>query len=443
MTKDCQSRQDSVETSRWDIGLESFDPRKSGVAPRVIAFAKLGLVGFLAIALLVGTVSVRNYYLISLPVSPTASSISEAAIENLGQPSTLLGTVDWEFDAGGPIAHALVVAEDVAYVSSGNSSVTGQIIALDLNTGHRIWTYRLDSIASGSPVVAGDFVYVGLRGGRIVCLDRHTGVERWSFQAEELAHGSPVVQDGVLYFASMSLYALDAHTGELRWRHELEGGRAITSVAVSRGVAAVLSAGNHLNLIDARKGKRKYNSRLWFAPSGRPTLIGDIAVVSGDDGIVQSFDLHARDVPMWKAVRYWWIRLWSWDMAPRPPDPLGHSWHHRGLGGLSARVLSSNPSKLFLGVREADRSGGLAALDAGSGHQLWYLLTETLVAGVLTPVGDRLIVGTVGGLFYGVDQSSGEVNWELSVEGPVSAVTAVDESSVLVATEDGVVLRIR
>ena len=40
-------------------------------------------------------------------------------------------------------------------------------------------------------------------------------------------------------------------------------------------------------------------------------------------------------------------------------------------------------------------------------------------------------------------ESSGEVNWELSVEGPVSAVTAVDESSVLVATEDGVVLRIR
>ena len=77
------------------------------------------------------------------------------------------------------------------------------------------------------------------------------------------------------------------------------------------------------------------------------------------------------------------------------------------------------------------------------GSLAWYLPTETLVADVLASVGDGLIVGTVGGLLYGVDESSGEVNWKLSVEGPVSAVTAVDESSVLVATEDGVVLRIR
>ncbi len=46
-------------------------------------------------------------------------------------------------------------------------------------------------------------------------------------------------------------------------------------------------------------------------------------------------------------------------------------------------------------------------------------------------------------LLYGVAESSGEVNWELPVGGPVSAVTAVDETSILVATEAGVVQRIR
>ena len=166
-------------------------------------------------------------------------------------------------------------------------------------------------------------------------------------------------------------------------------------------------------------------------------------VVSGDGGRVQAFDLHARDIPMWKALRYWWTRLWSWDMAPRPPDPLGYSWRHRGVGGLSARVLSASPSNLVLAVREADRSGGLASLDVGSGDLLWYNTTETLVSDVVVSVGDGLIVGTEGGLLYGVAESSGEVNWELPVGGPVSAVTAVDETSILVATEAGVVQRIR
>ena len=35
-------------------------------------------------------------------------------------------------------------------------------------------------------------------------------------------------------------------------------------------------------------------------------------------------------------------------------------------------------------------------------------------------------------------ESSGEVDWKLPVGGPVSAVTAVDETSILVATESGV-----
>ena len=48
-----------------------------------------------------------------------------------------------------------------------------------------------------------------------------------------------------------------------------------------------------------------------------------------------------------------------------------------------------------------------------------------------------LIAGTVGGYLYGIAESSGEVIWELLVEGQVSSVTAVDGSSILVATEDG------
>ncbi len=443
MTEAERHKRDGADASRERIDLEAFDPRKSGISGRVIAFAKLGLVCLFVAALVVGIISVRNYFLISLPVSSPTSNISEAPMERVGQTGRLSGMVEWRLDAGELIAHAPVVAGDMAYVASGSSSATGQIIALDLNTGEKIWTYRLDSIASGSPVVAGDFVFAGMRGGRIVGLDRHTGAERWSFQAEDLAHGSPAVRDGALYFASMSLYALDAATGELRWSHKLEGGRAISPVTVSQGVAAVLSAGNHLNLVDAAKGKRRYTSRLWFAPSGRPTPVNNIFVVSGDAGIVQTFDIHAKDIPTWIALRYWWIRLWSWDMAPRPPDPLGYSWRHRGVGGLSARVISASPGKLFLAVREADRSGGLAALDAGSGDLLWHLPTETLVSDMIESAGDGLIVGAEGGLLYGISESSGEVDWELPIEGPVSAVTAVDDSSILVSTTEGVIQRIR
>ena len=212
---------------------------------------------------------------------------------------------------------------------------------------------------------------------------------------------------------------------------------------MSQGTIAVLSSGNHLVLVDAQKGKRRYTARLWFGPAGRPAIIDGLVVVSGDHGRLQAFELDVRDVPTWKALRYWWVRLWSWGMAPRPPDPLGFSWHHRGIGGLSARIVDTDQDRLFLALRESDHTGGVAAVNGGSGEVVWQFNTDSLVAEWTALAGDVLIVGTAGGLVYGIDVSSSRVGWKLPVGEPVAAVSVDDQGALLVATSSGKLYKLR
>ena len=190
---------------------------------------------------------------------------------------------------------------------------------MSLDSGRALWTYPLLSIADSSPTVAGEFLYVGARGGRVIALNRGTGQEMWIYEADSLLHGSPVVRDGVLYIASHRVHALDALTGEVIWVHAPEDGKAIGPLAYSQGIVAVLSAGNHLNLIDAAKGRRRLTAKLWFGGGGAPVIFGDTVAVTGDAGSVQTFDLFARDILWRKALRFWWTKLWLYKSGPRRP----------------------------------------------------------------------------------------------------------------------------
>ena len=408
----------------------------------------LGLTAFLGVLILIASVSVCNYYDVSLRLPTPASELSEPAREVQKLSRLPSAGIDWSFAAGDAIAGPPVVHGDMVYFTEGSRSLTGRITALDFVSGRLVWTYPLQSVADSSPTVAGDFLYVGTRGGRVIALERETGREVWSYKTEALLHGSPVVSEGMLFIASDRVHALDALTGEVLWIHRPEGDKAIRPLAHSQGVIAVLSAGNHLNLIDAVKGRRRLTAKLWFGVGSTPMIFGDMVAVTGDSGSIQALYLHARDIPMEKALRFWWTRLWLWKSAPRPPDPVGYSWHNRGVGGLSATITSAGDGRLFLAANHPDHNSTVFAVDAASGEVLWSRRLRTraaegteLLEGALAD--GTLVLGTQVGTIYGLEASSGEISWQLSLDFPVAAISIAMDGTLLVTTETGVLYKLR
>jgi outer membrane protein assembly factor BamB len=110
----------------------------------------------------------------------------------------------------------------------------GQIHALKVRTGEKVWTYQIGAAAVNcSPVVDGNFVYIAHGDenvdanvqGRVVCLDASKVKDGkpalvWKKDALKIKFASPIIHDGRLYVCDdiCKMFCLDAKTGNLLWR---------------------------------------------------------------------------------------------------------------------------------------------------------------------------------------------------------------------------------
>ena len=104
---------------------------------------------------------------------------------------------------------------------------------------------------AGTPVVAGDKIYIGSDSGTLFALNRSTGEEVWTFRAESRLIASPSVVRQTVFVGDTDglLYAVDALTGEVRWEFKT-GGRISSTPVVANGVLYLASWDGTLYAID-------------------------------------------------------------------------------------------------------------------------------------------------------------------------------------------------
>ncbi len=405
-----------------------------------IALALILAASVIAVAL----TSARNYFGLSLPVpTPESDMTMRPSLTPAAPIPKPAGVVEWVFDVGETLQAPVATADGTIYAVSGQTPETGRALALSETGGAVVWEKMLGSIADFPPVVAGYFLFVGTRSGELLALDRDTGETLWSYDLEYSIVGSPIVREGVLYAASDSIHAIDALTGERLWRHNM-GGAVTRPIRLSGNVLAAITSDGNVNLVDASNGRRRLTFRLWFSTSAGPTVSGNALVIPGDGANAQALDLSMRDVPMEKAVRYWWTKMWLWDMAPSPPLPRGYLWQQRSMGGKTAYPVGADDDSVYLGVAEVDGSGKVVALDLETGKIRWErdFGSVPIAPAILTP--ETLVVGVKGIGLYAVDKQTGAALWEYEVPGGLAAAPTITEAGVmLIPTLDGKLLAVR
>ncbi|MET9884981.1 PQQ-binding-like beta-propeller repeat protein [Streptomyces sp. NPDC006430] len=184
---------------------------------------------------------------------------------------------DFETPEGAPVLH-----EGTVYVWQD-----ARLRALDARTGREAWSYPVGDAASCgnvpvrvTPAPDGN-VYVAA-GTRVLSVDRASGRVRWHFEAPAVFLAAPAfapgaaVTGGGVYLADYlgTVYALDAVTGNDRWRIATEPRPSADPVMVAHGNVH-LGAGSALYTLDAVTGTPKWR----FAAGGEIT--GPPAVADG------------------------------------------------------------------------------------------------------------------------------------------------------------------
>ena len=189
------------------------------------------------------------------------------------------GQEKWRFRAGDDVLSSPAIADNVAYFGSSD----GYLYAVDIKTGQEKWKFKTTGHGVySSPAIADGVVYFGNISFShedkpfLYAIDAFTGQERWKFELGEYDNPStPCISSGIVYFTidrrsnymrrgvqpkDTHLCAFDAKSGELLWKFNM-GIVSSYSPSVADGVVYFGSGG--LFAINTITGKQ-----LWKFKTG-------------------------------------------------------------------------------------------------------------------------------------------------------------------------------
>ena len=138
-----------------------------------------------------------------------------------------------------------------------------------------------------SPAVAGSTLFIGSDDGFLYALDADSGELRWRFEAGREIFSSPSVADGTVFVGAHTgfVYTLDADTGALTWQTQI-GGPVFSSPALLTDQLLIGSGDEHLYALAREDGavqwRAQVGERVWTSPA----VVGSRVYFGSHDGAI-------------------------------------------------------------------------------------------------------------------------------------------------------------
>lgn len=188
------------------------------------------------------------------------------------------GELEWKFDDPGDwVQSSPTVVDGTVYIGEGGGLSVEDweygMYAIDAETGEQKWRFNeidtddtdhwgdhLRGRVVGSPAVADGTVYVGTDSISVYAIDAATGELEWWTETSNHVRHSPTIHDGTLYVRAHELHAYDAETGEEDWAFPIPGDGVYgnSSPTVFDGTVYVATRGGELYAIDTESGTEKW-----------------------------------------------------------------------------------------------------------------------------------------------------------------------------------------
>jgi outer membrane protein assembly factor BamB len=329
---------------------------------------------------------------------------------------------EWSYGFGGDsdrlrLALNANVIENVVYAAGFD----GDVVALAVDTGKRIWRTKTELELTAGPGVGEGLLVVGSNDGMIVALDTATGEERWRKQMSSEVLATPVIANDLVVIRTVDgrVVALTKDGNEVRWTVEQSVPRLSlrgTAPPVIAGDAVIAAFDNgRVMSVELKTGDTQWDTAVG-TPTGRSELerLVDIDApvrVLGDDVFVVGFNgrvaMLARD-----SGQIWWARDFS---------------SYRGLAIDGAVLYATSADGTVVAMRRTD------------GSVNWEQSALRLRA-LTTPVvdGQTLIVGDYEGYLHWLSASDGTFLARTKTDGErITNAPVIVNGRVLVQTDGG------
>ncbi len=350
---------------------------------------------------------------ISVVVAQQEKKATISAFENRvfkGGKYRPLGDLKWAFKTDGKIFSSPIVQDGIVYIGSED----GFLYAIEERTGKTHWKFKTGGAVHSSPAIFKNTVYIGSFEGHYYAIDTKTGHLKWKFKTGgehwsgevsflgmkpvdrymddlwDFFLSSPVVnpdkQNPSVFFGSSdgNVYALNANTGQLKWKFEAKGSIHCSPV-LYKNTLYIGSWDANLYAIDMETGKER-----WRFETGKQTGFKGIqsTVAVANDMVY----FGARDPFLFALNAENGKLVWRYDAA--------YSWI------ISSPVVVNGV--VYVGTSD---TLALLALDAKNGKELFKFKANGYVYSSPAIAGETAYFGDFTGNFFAVNTKSSGTEW--------------------------------
>jgi len=297
----------------------------------------------------------------------------------------------------------------------------GEVVALDLATGHLLWHAKTGAPLSGGTSSSSELIVVGASDGQVFGLDPANGHNRWKVRlnGEVLAPAAISTRLVAVRTVDGKLHALSPEDGHELWATEQQVPRLSL-----RGTASPVISGD-LVLCGFDNGKV-------VAVSAADGALQWEATVTPPHGRTELERLDDIDSPVRVSGRDVYAVGFQGKVAMLALDTGQVWWSHEES---SYRGVTLDEDTLYV----ADSDGIVAALKARTGAEVWR--QNVLLHRGLSPVAvmaDSVIVGDFQGYLHWLDKASGALAARVHTGvGRISTQPLVVDDIVVVAGDRG------
>lgn len=315
------------------------------------------------------------------------------------------GEVYWRTRAlGGPS-----IGDGRLYVATESTRAEHEvaIVGLDPRDGSTLWE-STPGIGTYLPPTYHDGTVYAMS-GRLTALDAATGELRWAFELPNQYSSAPIVKHGRVYVTNGSaddppsaVFALDATTGDVDWRRDLDG-TIRTSAGVTNRLVVVATEESKVHALDVADGTTRWTLTLGGIPR-TPPVIGRYVHILDTDGALHTIDR---------------------DGTVRWTSPVSDGRREGGLALADSLVL-------------ATAADGVTALRAEDGSTEWSSSTSAFGPPAVDTEAVYFTSGNRGKRLHTVDVSNGTDRWNVELAGDVSKVADERIQSPPIVVDGGV-----
>ena len=345
------------------------------------------------------------------PITPPPMRVRWTYDANQQQPSPTTKPASGSDDSGARPSFEASAAIVDGVVFAANRA--GELIAIDLASGKRIWIYKIEAGFSASPAVVNGVVFLGDEDGVFHAVDAKSGQKKWTFDTQTPIHSSAnFVGDKIIFGDDgADIFCLNAADGKQAWvakaGDRINGAPAIGAAPDGVRTAYVSGCDSQLRGINVADGKEEFAQDIGALCPGSPAIADGKVVAGTDGGKVVCYSSDGKKL------------LWSFEGVAEQAMVYGSPAVADGLAVVGAR----------------DRN--VYALDLATGQKKWVFPTRGEVDSSPVISGGRVYVGSKDKRLYVLDLSTGKKLWDFVATRGIVATPAIAQGALVIGDTGG------